>query len=132
MLNVFPIQFLAPLAYTLLRICVGAILLRLGFIHIKNRSALHNAFSFPYLGHGSAFAFIFGVGEILIGSMFILGFFTQIAGIFCLIMSIKILIMRSRLSHPLIPQPLFYILLSVVSISLIITGAGIFAFDLPI
>lgn len=132
MLNIFPIQFLAPLAYTLLRLCIGLILIRLGYTHIHHRESLKGHFSFRLFPYGLFFVWYMGMFEIIIGTLFTLGFLTQVAALLAIFLSVKILIMYRHFVHPLIPQKLFYILLLAISFSLFITGAGIFAFDLPI
>lgn len=132
MLNVFPIQFLAPLAYALLRITVGTIFITLGVRHIHGRQSLRDVFTFSYFKHGLFFVWYMSLFEILIGTLFVLGFLTQIAAILALFLSLKMLIMHTRFNHPLIPHRLVYALLFVISLSLFITGAGIFAFDLSI
>lgn len=132
MLNIFPIQFLAPLAYALLRICVGIIFIYLGRSHIKGRYELKNVFTLPILPFGLFFTWYIGIAEIIIGVLFILGLFTQIAALLAVLFTLKLLIMHKRFSHQLIPKRIFLALLCVASLSLFITGAGIFAFDLPI
>jgi hypothetical protein len=47
-------------------------------------------------------------------------------------MCLKMFVMRNWFDHPSIPTKLFYVLLFAASVSLFITGAGVFAFDLPI
>ena len=132
MLNVFPIQFLAPLAYALVRICIGFILIHLGYTHIRHRQSLKEIFSFKLFPYGLFFVWYMGIFEIFIGILFTIGFLTQIASLLTIFLSVTILIMYKHFVHPLIPQRLFYILLLAISFSLFITGAGIFAFDLPI
>ncbi len=132
MLNLFPIQFLAPFAYLLLRVCIGFILIRFGVIHIRNRKVLAPIFSLRLFPFGNFFAWYLGIVEIVLGGMFIAGFLTQLAALFTLFMSLKFLIMHKRFAHPLIPSRLVYVLFFFISLSLLITGAGIFAFDLPI
>jgi len=132
MLNLFPIQFLAPLAFALLRVCVGALLLRLGIRHLKGRAHLQEVFTFTYFKKGVLLATLFGIIEIVIGALFVVGLFTQVAALLLMLLSLKIIIMHTRFTHPLIPQRLFYVLLFSASLSLFITGAGIFAIDLPI
>jgi putative oxidoreductase len=132
MLNIFPVQFLAPLAYALLRICVGFIFIRLGYSHIKARQELKNVFTLPIAPFGLFFAWYVGILEIVIGTLFILGLFTQIAALLATFYCIKLLILRKRFSHPLLPRGYFLTLLLMTSISIFITGAGAFAFDLPI
>lgn len=132
MLNVFPIQFLAPLAYALVRICIGCILIHLGYTHIRHRQSLKEIFSFKLFPYGLFFVWYMGVFEIFIGILFTIGFLTQIASLLTIFLALKLLIIHKHCMHPLIPQRLFYILLLTTALSLFITGAGIFAFDLPI
>lgn len=130
MLNPFPIQFLALLAYAILRIIVGAILLYLGFSHIQHRAVLKEQFS--QFRFGLVLVWYLGTLEIIVGMMFIFGFYTQIAALLSMLMAIKFIVLKGRFTSPLIPGRLFYILLFGASLSLFVTGAGIFAFDLPI
>ena len=132
MLNIFPIQFLAPLAYALLRVCVGFILLRLGRRHLHNRDALAPIFSFSLFPYGRFFVWYLGLIEIGLGILFFIGLFTQVAALLAAVLSLKFIVMHRRFAHPLIPSRMFYTLLLAASLSLFITGAGIFAFDLPI
>jgi hypothetical protein len=64
--------------------------------------------------------------------MFFVGAYTQVAAIGAIVLSIKMLVLRRHLAHPSIPQPLFYVLMLAISVSLFITGAGALAFDLPL
>lgn len=132
MLNLFPIQFLAPFAYFLLRVCIGFILVRFGVVHIRNRHTLKDTFSFGIFPYGLFFTWYLGIVEIIIGTLFLVGFLTQLAAILSMVLSLKLMVMHKRFVHPLIPSRLTYVLLFFISLSLLITGAGIFAFDLPI
>ncbi|MCF7816186.1 MAG: DoxX family protein [Candidatus Pacebacteria bacterium] len=132
MLNIFPIQFLAPVAYLFLRVCVGTILIRLGFIHIKNRQILKDVLVFPSLPYGLFFAVYLGVFEIIVGSMFVLGLFTQIAALLTIVFSLKMIFMHKYFLNPLIPTRLSFFLIFTIACTLFVTGAGILAFDLPI
>lgn len=132
MLNLFPIQFLAPFAYLLLRVCIGLVLLRLGASHIRNRHALKDTFSCNFFPYGLFFVWYLGIMEIVIGGLFLAGFLTQLAALLGIVLSLKFIVMHKRFAHPLIPPRLTYVLLFFISLSLLITGAGIFAFDLPI
>ncbi len=130
MLNPFPIQFLAPLAYTVLRLCVGVIFLRLGARHLKNKNQKTINMAVP---SGSTSLFVLmGIIELVAGSLFILGAYTQIgAGIALVLTAVQVL--RPHLwSYHGYPPRIFFILLFATSFSLFITGAGAFAFDLPI
>jgi len=132
MLNPFPIQFLAMFAYFLLRITIGFALLYLGVKHYKARDELKNILVLSWFPYGAFAALTFAVGEIMIGGFLIAGAYTQYAALALMVMSIKMLFMRNWFNHPSIPQKIFYFLLLGASFSLFITGAGVFAFDLPI
>lgn len=132
MLNPFPIQFLALLAYFLLRVFVGVILVYFGWTHLQNRELIIKKGGFPFFKHTLLAGMIFATSELLIGTMFILGYYTQIAALLTAILSLKLIIFHSKFSPKLIQGKIFYVLLFACSLSLFITGAGAFAFDLPI
>lgn len=132
MLNPFPIQFLSMIAYALLRVCVGFVFLALGVRHFKQRSSLAEAFTGRYFPFGTLPAYILILSELIIGTMYVLGFYTQYAALAGLVLSFFMILFRTRLLHYSIPGRLFYLLVFGISASLFITGAGIFAFDLPI
>lgn len=132
MLNPFPIQFLALFAYFLLRVFVGGILFYLGLKHFKLRHELRHAMQLPWFPYGYFVATTFAASELIIGTFLIAGAHTQYATLAIMIMSLKMLVMRNWFEHPSLPPKIFYVLLLGTSLSLFITGAGAFAFDLPI
>jgi len=132
MLNPFPIQFLALLAYFILRVVVGFILLYLAKKHWENRHELFEILKPSIFPYGKVNTILIIITELVAGTMFILGFYTQIAALMLLEISLKMLMFKKVFRHPSIPSNLTYILLLGIGISLFITGAGIFAFDLPI
>jgi len=132
MLNLFPIQFLAPLAYTLLRLCAGALLIRIGVRRIKNRSQKKASLETKNLSTTPFVFIVIGLIEIVSGALFILGLYTQLAALLVLLISGMQVLFPRALWNPGIPSRIFYLLLFFVSLSLFITGAGILAFDLPI
>ena len=125
MLNVFPIQFLALFAYFILRVCVGWILFWQGYRLLTKPVS-------PTITLPKHTLVIVGTIEIIIGLQFIVGFLTQIAALVTIVLSIYILLFASKQLRQLVPDMHFWFLLTAVSISLFITGAGIFAIDLPI
>ena len=133
MLNPFPVMYLSLLAHAFLRIVLGSVLLYLGARHLfRYRPELRALIGkrLPRLAPIAAWSL--GISEIVIGSLFFLGLYTQIAAIASVILSIKLLFFRGLVEHHSIPPPLFYILVFAISISLFITGAGLPAFDLPL
>lgn len=119
MLNPFPIQFLAPLTYFLLRVVLGFLIIRLGkrLLGQRPRTTTHTA--------------VAGI-EIVVGSMLILGVYTQIAALVTMILTIPVLMRPHASFQTFQTSRSTALLMCVVAISLFITGAGAFAFDLPI
>lgn len=130
MLNIFPIQFLALFAYMILRVGTGLILMHLGLTHIRNRHTL--ASSLPNMPRPAVILWCLGLLEILVATMLVLGFLTQLGALLIATMSLVCIITHNRFGSTAIPGKSFYLLLLFVSLSLLITGAGAFAFDLPI
>ena len=132
MLNPFPTQWLALLAYFILRFFVGGVLLYLGFNHLKYQSELKHILKLSWWPFGTFSAAALILAEIVLSAMFIFGFFTQYAAIALSIMCLEMIILRGIFDHHSIPTRIFYTLLLGCSISLFITGAGVLAFDLPL
>lgn len=132
MLNPFPIQFLALFGYFIIRVVTGFCFVYLAKKHWRVRHELYDVLKLPWFPFGKLTAVLFIVFELLIGLMFILGWYTQIAALLTLTMSLKMLVLRNRFVTPHLPDRLTYFLIFGISCLLFITGAGIFAFDLPI
>lgn len=132
MLNPFPIQFLALFAYFILRLCVGALLVHLGLRHLQNQKAIIASTRWPLLLNQSFPITVLIVAELIFGIMFIAGWYTQYAALATLVLCFTMIVSRHRFTHPAIPERMFYVLLGAAALSLFITGAGVFAFDLPI
>ena len=130
MLNIFPIQFLAPLAYFLLRLCVGVIFLYVGTQHIKHKN--HKTLTLKTNARGPVVFVLIGILEISTGILFMLGAYTQIAALMGLSVSLLHILKQHFVSYTNYPPRMFFTLLFVASLSLFITGAGVFAFDLPL
>jgi uncharacterized membrane protein YphA (DoxX/SURF4 family) len=134
--NPFPTMFLALIAHAVLRVIFGLILITLGYRHLTGqRAMLTNAIAVctPRLsGMASGFAIYFGVVELVLGAMFVMGAYTQIAALATVAYALKMLFFRKHFAPPVVPSPSFYFLAIGVSLSLFITGAGVFAFDIPL
>ena len=131
MLSIFPIHFLSLFAYFILRVCIGFVLLYLGIRHFQYRNELKNILKLSWFPYGMFSTWILILGEIAFAGFIIVGAYTQLAALLVAFMCIKMLIMRNWFAHHSIPSKLFYFLLLGASLSLTITGAGVFAFDLP-
>ncbi len=144
MLNIFPelliLGFFAPL---ILRVVLGVSFLWFGYNKlIKNRKEIVSSlqtnpvgpsFIKKYLSSMASFiVLIFGVVEIFIGISLVVGYLTQIAVLVGIVTVLKTLYYKrsNKLFAP--HDTLVYILTIAISLSLLISGAGAFAFDLPL
>lgn len=116
MLNPFPIQFLTPLTFLLLRVVLGGIFIHTGYRMLTSHQ-------------GTAVQKALGVLLIGTGTLCILGLYTQLGAILGTILTLGG-VLRPNLFQGVSRMSL--LLMCAISISLFITGAGPFAFDLPI
>ena len=137
MLNVFPdLLFLQLLAPFLLSVALGIMLFWIGYSYLfKDRTATIAQLStkFPKI---AVFAVVFsGIFEITTGIFLIAGFLTQImsiAGVLIAIDALSVKILCKNLDKVIKCGKMFYILVFIISLSLLFSGAGAFAVDLPL
>jgi uncharacterized membrane protein YphA (DoxX/SURF4 family) len=131
--SVFPgLFFLAPFAATLLRIAAGYTFLYMANSLIQDRHEIARI-HLPIIGHvGEGLVWLTAILVGIIGCMLAVGLYTQVAAIFGMLFVIKhwFWLHWYRSAAGLSRGTLA--LLFVVCFSLLITGAGAFAFDLPL
>jgi len=132
MLNLFPIQWLAMLAYLILRVGVGSVFLYLAHTQIKNWQQLPVTINLPLVKNSKVIFMFLIITELIIGTLYIVGLATQAATLLAIALCVKMLFWHKRFPTWVIPAKLTYVLLLFASLSLFITGAGALAFDLPI
>ncbi len=132
MLNLFPIQFLAPLAVMLLRLCAGLVLVRLGITHIHNRRPATTLVVEKSSGLFPFALLCVGLLEIVAGVLIFLGLYTQLGALLALLLIAIQSIFARRFNNERTPPRMFFALLFCTVLSLFITGGGAFSFDLPI
>jgi len=132
MLSLFPqILFLSPLAATLLRITAGLVFAYLAYFHFGNRRAGADELS-KLVGGASVILFIYCIIELVLAACLIVGFGMQLAALVGFIIALKMLLIRRSLRELKPISALSYALLAVICLSLVVTGAGVFAVDLPL
>ena len=134
MLNPFPdLLIYSLLAPFILRVVVGLIFVNLGVLAFKNeKERWLTSLSVLKVPNPKIATRIFGVIEIIGGIMFILGFYTQVAALALgLLTFIEVYV---EYKDPVILKRnfVFYIMLLAIVISLLFSGAGAFAIDLPL
>lgn len=134
MLNPFPelltYSLLAPLV---LRLVLGLIFVDLGALKLRGeKSRWVASFDALYLRPADFFVVVYGVLQIIGGLLLILGLWTQIAALmFVIFTGIELYIEWS--ARDILKRDItFYLLLFVISLSLLFTGAGAYAFDIPL
>lgn len=132
MLNPFPTMWMSMLAFFILRIVIGFTLLRLGLSHIKNRQTLKEVFTNSKIIFPQFSVWLLVIVELGLSVFITLGYHTQYACLILMAFCLKMMIKTPRINTNLFPSRYYYLLLLGCSVSLFITGAGAFAFDLPL
>ncbi len=132
MLSLFPqILFLSPLAPTLLRIAAGLIFLSIAWTHWQKQDEL-GQIDFVLIGRGVWIPIFASIIELIIGVGLVLGIYAQLAGLLGALGALKFFIWKRRYGAIIPLSRTASVLLLVICLSLVFTGAGAFAFDLPL
>ncbi|HAO64470.1 TPA: hypothetical protein DCQ44_00630 [Candidatus Taylorbacteria bacterium] len=134
MLSVFPnlltYQLLAPF---ILRVVVGIIFLELGYLKLgKEKSAWNMFFETIHFKPTQLFVTLLAVIEIVSGAFLVVGYLTQVAALVMAVILFAEGYVELKDGALLKRDIVFYTLLLVICISLLLTGAGTLAFDLPL
>ncbi len=126
-------SFFAP---TILRVAVALVFFYIAFVTMRRKNAL-TAMPLPLIGAGHGWAApLAAVVEFLIGFMFLVGLYTQIAAILGVAAALKYFVYRrftpqtAEAFFPVSSGTAF--LLLAISLSLLLTGAGAYAVDIPL
>ncbi len=132
MLNPFPellvYQLLAP---TMLRIAVALVFAYLAYRHYQNRDKIAKT-RFPVVGQGTWIVWVAIVVEAVTALALFFGYNTQYAAIVGILMALKQIVWRGKFPNFFWLARSAAFLLLVICISLLLMGAGAFAFDLPL
>ncbi len=133
-LNVFPdllsLSFLAPM---ILRIALGVITINLGYLALRQERARWNTFFQGFgIAESNSAVTVFGLVEILGGVALVLGLYTQPAALIFAIINFVEMYAEYKESALVKRNIVFYILLFVIALSLLFTGAGAYSLDLPL
>jgi uncharacterized membrane protein YphA (DoxX/SURF4 family) len=120
--------FYAP---AVLRIAAACVLFYLAYVHYKNAAQIGET-QFPVFGKGMWIPWVAIVVEFVVGAGLFLGYHTQVAAILGALISLKHFVWRGNYKNFFILSRTTTFLLFVICLSLILTGAGALAFDLPL
>lgn len=134
MLNPFPdLLNYSTLAPLILRLVVGLIFLDLGILKFRGeRTRWIASFKALHLNPADLMVTIFGLIEFVGGALLLLGAWTQIAAIIFIILVGLEFYIEYKDASILKRDIVFYILVLAIAISLLLTGAGAFALDIPL
>lgn len=112
---------------------MGLVFLDLGLLKFKSeRSRWISTFEAVGLRPADALVSLYALVQIVGGLMLLVGFYTQVAALaFAILTGIEVYL-EWREKNLLKRSLVFYILLFGVSVSILLTGAGAFAVDLPL
>lgn len=134
LLSVFPdLLTYGLIAPFILRVSLGLILIYFSYLKFfSERQDKATFFDSVGMRPGSIFSSAIGATELAGGVMLVVGFYTQIAGLVASLIMLAAIFIKWRHPASLRNDIEFYMLLFIVSLSLVFTGAGFFAFDLPL
>jgi putative oxidoreductase len=134
MLNTFPdLLTYSQFAPLILRVVLGVILIDLGILKFKSEKSRWIAtFEGLRLRPSESLVSFFGLVEIIGGLMLVVGIYTQIAALIFVVMFAIEFYIEWIEANVLKRDLVFYILCLAISLSLLITGAGKLAFDIPL
>lgn len=134
MLNPFPdLLVYSLLAPFILRVVAGLIFMNLGVLAFKNeKERWIISLSTLNISNPKLAVKIFGAIEIISGISLILGFYTQIAALILALLTFAEAYVEYKDPTILKRNFVFYIMLLAITLSLLLSGAGAFAIDLPL
>lgn len=132
--NIFPELFsfslLAPL---ILRAVIGLVFLNLGSLKLgKERKGWISSLHLLGVKPAGFFVGLLGIIEITGGLLLLVGAYTQLVALIFAVIAISELMIEYREESILKRDFVFYLLLSAICLSLLLTGAGLFAIDIPV
>jgi putative oxidoreductase len=132
--NIFPELFTFSLiAPFILRIVLGYIFINLGLLKLtKEKSGWIGSLHTLGIKPAGFFVGLIGIVEIIGGLLLLVGAYTQLVALVFAIIAISETLIEYKENSILRRDLAFYLLLSAICISLLLTGAGAYAVDIPL
>ena len=132
MLNTFPhllvLGFYAPM---IIRVAVALAFFYVAYAQFGRREEIEQM-SFPVVGETSLASWVSIIFHIIVGAMLLFGYYTQIAAILSILALIKSFILKKYYPHLIPLSRSSLLLLIAMCLSLLLSGAGALAQDLPL
>jgi uncharacterized membrane protein YphA (DoxX/SURF4 family) len=132
--NIFPELFTFTLISPLiLRVVIGFIFINLGSLKLgKEKPGWISSLNILGIKPAGFFVVLLGIVEAIGGLFLIAGAYTQLIAIILAVIALSELFVEYREESILKRDFVFYLLIASVCLSLILTGAGLFAIDMPV
>lgn len=135
MLNPLPdLLYLAVLGPFILRVAVGIWFLSRGYTNLlrEKREEMASTLRVEWGPLGTFAIWYLGMVQVVVGLSLVLGYLTQVGAILGLLTVIQMYVLKRK--YPIIAphDKALYLVIAAVCFSLLITGAGGLAFDLPL
>jgi len=134
MLSIFPTLLVFGIfAPFVLRVVVGTYLFYIGYAHMREgRELLTQELSGLFGSFSKYLVIIGGLFEAVIGLSLIAGFLTQVMALLGALYMVKLLIFKNNYPVWIKHERVFYVILLAIFLSLLLSGAGVPAIDLPL
>ncbi len=132
--NIFPELFtFSIIAPFILRVVLALIFMNLGALKLgRERIGWITSLKLLRVQPAGFFVGLIGIVEVVGGALLIIGAYTQITALILGIISLCELMVEYREESVLKRDFVFYLLLSAICTSLLLTGAGAWAIDIPL
>ena len=134
MLSIFPelltYQLLAPFV---IRVVLGFLLLNLGYLKLHSeRRRWTVSLETVKIRPGQFWVSVLGLAQVVGGALLVVGAFTQLVALIFTVIFLAELYLELKQEEILKRSVGFYLLLTAASLSLLFSGAGFLAVDLPL
>lgn len=133
MLNPFPeLLVYGLIAPFIVRIAIGSALLYLSVEHYRGRRDIAELLR-PLMGRaGKSMAVVLALFELGTGALLLVGAWTQLSALLAMVLTLKPLFLKAHLKGLMPYEKATYGLMFLMAFSLLLSGAGAFAFDIPL
>lgn len=131
MLNLFPSLLYPFLAPTLLRVGAAIVFAAVAWVQIRRRDEIA-LLELPFIGKQAWWAWASAVAHLLVALSLFAGYYTQAAAMLGALLGLKHAFWSGRYPAMFPLGRTGGLLAALICLSLILSGAGAFAFDLPL
>lgn len=117
---------------TVVRLALGGALLTLAYRHLLAREHIRHEMREQFGVFAPMISFGLPTLGAAVGALIVIGLFTQVAALFAVVLSIKLWVVRRTHRSIAAPSALALVFMGAIALSLIVTGPGALAFDLPL